>query len=116
MNLEKLMKAFGNFDQILEGVKNNIFKEEHIEAVAKVRWQNCKICKHIDYVGTKCTAPGTQPCCIECGCSLAWKMRALSAECPIGRWKSYMTEELEEELLKNLEDENVEKVDEPNNR
>ena len=110
MHLEKLMKVFGSLDQIAEGIKNNIFKKEHIEAVAKIRWQNCKICKHIDYVGTKCTAPGTRPCCAECGCSLAWKIRALSAECPIGRWKALMPEKTEEKLLEKIENEKAQET------
>ena len=32
--------------------------------------------------------PGTQPCCGECGCSLDFKTRALSTECPLGEWKA----------------------------
>lgn len=27
-------------------------------------------------------APGTQPCCSQCGCSLGFKLRAMETECP----------------------------------
>tara|TARA_R110002020_G_scaffold36503_3_gene109761 strand:- start:4350 stop:4679 length:330 start_codon:yes stop_codon:yes gene_type:complete len=102
MKLEHLLKAFGNIDQIYEGIKNNIFKKEHIEAVAKVRWKECKECEHIDRRGSFCMAPGTQPCCKECGCSLGSKIRSLSGECPVGKWRALMPEEAEEELKENM--------------
>ena len=38
--------------------------------------------------GTNCAAPGTQPCCSDCGCSLAFKLRSLSSSCPKGHWPS----------------------------
>ena len=48
-------------------------------------------------------APGTQPCCGECGCSLALKTRALSSDCPLGKVESpVMDEETEEKLMTNL--------------
>ena len=37
--------------------------------------------------------PGTQPCCGECGCSLALKTRSLSSECAEGHWTSVLTDE-----------------------
>ena len=39
MRLNKLLAALGNINQIAEGIKNRIFKNEDIEAVAKMRWQ-----------------------------------------------------------------------------
>ena len=53
--------------------------------------------------GTDCLAPGTQPCCSDCGCSLAFKVRSLSSECPKGYWNSLMPEETEELLIKQIE-------------
>ena len=35
MRFNKIISAFGNMDKILEGVKNNIFKKDDVEA-------NCK--------------------------------------------------------------------------
>ena len=51
----------------------------------------CTECSEIDLKGSKCEIPGTQPCCGNCGCSLAFKTRSLSSECPIGEWDSLMT-------------------------
>ena len=41
---KKYLTAFKNADQIVEGIKNNIFKKEHIEAVATDRFQICIKC------------------------------------------------------------------------
>lgn len=50
--------------------------------------------------------PGTQPCCNQdkggCGCSLKLKARALSSECPKGKWKAEITEEEEDQLNQKL--------------
>ena len=102
MKFAHLLKAFVNIDQIYEGIKNNVFKKDHIEAVAELRWQECKKCEHIDRRGSFCTVPRTQPCCKECGCSLGVKIRSLSTECPVKKWGSLMSEEAEEELLKSI--------------
>ena len=54
-------------------------------------------------------APGTQPCCSDCGCSLAFKVRSLSSDCPKAYWDAVATEEQEEQVMsqvnKNLKDE-----------
>ena len=55
-------------------------------------------CSEIDLKGSKCEMPGSQPCCGNCGCSLGFKTRALSAECPIGEWPALMTENEEDKL------------------
>jgi len=102
MRINKLLAAFGNLDQIAEGIKNRVFKKADVEAIAKLRWQECKICPLLDREGGSCAVNGTQPCCSECGCSIALKTRALSADCPVGRWKSIMPEEMENQLKKQL--------------
>tara|TARA_R110002020_G_scaffold245343_2_gene459079 strand:- start:13959 stop:14300 length:342 start_codon:yes stop_codon:yes gene_type:complete len=102
MRIKNLIKAFSNINQIAEGVKNNIFKKEHVEEVAKERWEHCKKCEYLDNEGSKCVAPGTQPCCAECGCSLAFKLRALSSDCPKEKWKSLMSEEMEDKLKEKI--------------
>ena len=48
MDLKKFLGAFGNSSQIFEGIKNNIFKKEHIEAEAALRWSICKKCDSLD--------------------------------------------------------------------
>ena len=103
-NLSKYLDAFKSSSQILEGIKNRIFKQEHIEAEAAYRYAICKTCNLIDYIGKSCLAPGTQPCCSDCGCSLAFKTRSLSSECPKGLWDSLVSEEQEEIINKQIED------------
>jgi len=102
MKFVKLISAFGNMDKIYEGIKNKVFKREHVEAAATLRWEKCKTCKHLDKEGKQCEVPGTQPCCAECGCSLAIKLRSLSSECPIGKWNALMTEEAEDLIMEQL--------------
>lgn len=60
----------------------------------------CADCPKIDKVGTKCMLSGSQPCCAECGCSLALKLRSMSSECPLDKWKAVMSEEFEDKLNK----------------
>lgn len=103
-SLKKYLDAFKNLDQITEGIKNNMFKKEHIEAVVTDRWKVCINCSLFDAKGDDCLAPGTQPCCSDCGCSLAFKMRSLSSECPKGYWQSLVSEETEELINKQIED------------
>ena len=102
MRINKLLAALGNIDQIAEGIKNKIFKNEDVEAVAKMRWQECKMCPLLDKVGKSCAVNGTQPCCSDCGCSISLKIRAMSSDCPKGRWDAIMTPELEEQLKKQV--------------
>tara|TARA_R110002126_G_scaffold52788_1_gene143183 strand:+ start:527 stop:844 length:318 start_codon:yes stop_codon:yes gene_type:complete len=96
------LKVFKNADLILEGIKNNIFKKEHVEAVATDRFQICINCSLFDAKGIDCLASGTQPCCSDCGCSLAFKVRSLSSECPKGYWFALTTEEQEEKINQQI--------------
>ena len=48
MRINKLLGALGNLDQIAEGIKNKIFKRDDVEAIAKVRWLECKVCPLLD--------------------------------------------------------------------
>ena len=41
---KKYIDAFKNIDKIAEGIKNNLFKKEHVEAVATSRFQVCIKC------------------------------------------------------------------------
>ena len=93
-----LKALWENKTQILEGIKNSIIKNEVVEEVSSMRYDICNAC---DKKGNKCAVKGTGPCCNECGCSLAFKTRSLSSECPLGKWEALMTEE-EEDKLDNL--------------
>jgi hypothetical protein len=94
MNLSTIWK---NRTEILEGIKNNVFKKEAIEIIAEERKKKCESCTFIDTVGDRCMVPGTSPCCGSCGCSLQFKLRSMSTECPEGYWEAVLTEE--EELM-----------------
>ena len=45
----KYLDAFKNLDKIAEGIKNNIFKKEHYEAVATDRFQVCIKCSLLEF-------------------------------------------------------------------
>ena len=100
----KLAEIIKNRNKILEGIKNKVFKQEHVEAEAKIRWDICKECDLLDVKGSDCAMPGTQPCCKDCGCSLSFKIRSLASSCPKDKWPAYLTEDEELNLLKQLED------------
>jgi hypothetical protein len=106
MRINKLISALGNVKQIAEGVKNKIFKNEDVEAIAKLRWQECTMCPALDNAGSKCAVNGTAPCCADCGCSLGLKLRALSSECPKGKWKAVMDPASEKMLKEQIKEKN----------
>jgi hypothetical protein len=105
MKINKLISALGNVKQIAEGVKNKIFKNEDVEAIARLRWQKCIMCPSLDDDGSKCAVNGTQPCCADCGCSLGLKLRALSSDCPKGKWKAVMDPASEKMLKQQIKKE-----------
>lgn len=95
MNLKKIWE---NRKKIYEGIKNSVIRDAFVEDVAAKRMALCDLCPS---KGDKCEVPGTAPCCNECGCSLAFKVRSLSSECPLGEWEALMTEK-EEDILDQL--------------
>jgi len=97
-----LIKLWKNKGKILEGIKNNLFKQEHIEEIYNERKSICDGCDKQDSQGDACYAPGTQPCCSLCGCSLQLLLRSLSSECEAGKWEKILTEEEDDELNKKL--------------
>lgn len=99
-NLLQIWKSKG---QILEGITNSIFKKEDVEEIAEQRMDVCYHCQLYTEADPGCMVMGTTPCCDQrqggCGCSLKFKTRSLSSECPLGKWKAELTE-YEEDLLK----------------
>lgn len=98
----KLTTLWNNKELILEGIKNYLFTTDTIEQIALERNTICLACPNVDLSGVNCLAPGTQPCCSECGCSLKFKTRSLSSECPLKKWPALLTEEQENDLLSKL--------------
>lgn len=101
--METFLEVWKKKGKIFEGIKNSIFKDEHVEEVANYRNEICQKCDSIDRSGDKCFAPGTQPCCGVCGCSLRFLQRSLSSSCEAGKWKAVLSEDEEEKLLKKIE-------------
>lgn len=91
--MNTLIRAWANRGQIVEGIKNSIFKKEDIEEVAALRNEICRTCPNFDTKGDTCAVPGTQPCCTACGCCLKFKQRAMAAACPLDKWKAEMSAE-----------------------
>jgi hypothetical protein len=97
MNLLKIVK---NRNEILEGIKNNLIKKEHVEEIYSDREAICKACPQYDLEGDKCELKGSQPCCGNCGCSLKFKLRSLTSECPEGKWDAVVDDFDDEQLIK----------------
>ncbi len=103
-----LRQIFKNRKQILEGIKNNMFKKEHVEVIANGRMNVCKSCSNYTTNDAGCLVIGTGPCCNQntggCGCSLALKTRALSSGCPLPtpKWKAILTDKEEDILNQQL--------------
>ena len=108
MNKKNLIQIWKSKGQIIEGIKNSIFKKEHIEEIAQQRMHICEMCSLYDVQGEGCMVPGTQPCCNEkmggCGCSLSLKTRSLSSSCPLTppKWEAILSEEEEDKLNEKL--------------
>lgn len=115
----KLSEIFKNRNLIWEGLKNNVFKQEHIEEIYHERLEICKTCILFDLTGDGCTIPRTQPCCNSklqttdakdgtmkegCGCSLTLKLRSLSSKCPAHKWLALTSEQEEQMIIKIIED------------
>jgi len=100
-----LNKIWNNRKAILEGVKNSVFKSEHVEEIAAERKAICDTCPALDKEGSSCLAPGTQPCCSKCGCSLQFKLRSLSSACgdeENPKWHALLSQEEEDALNEQL--------------
>lgn len=83
---QKIKEAWDNRLLILDGIKNYVLNSSEVESLAKTRMDICNECPLLDLVGSKCFAPGTEPCCGSCGCSLKLKTRSIDSSCPEGKW------------------------------
>jgi hypothetical protein len=105
MGIQKtFIQLWENKAEILEGIKNNVFKSEHVEMIAGSRMKICVNCKLFDNGEDKsaCLIAGTTPCCNQnkggCGCSLPIATRSLSKACPLGKWEAELTQAQEDAL------------------
>lgn len=96
--MSSLKKIWKHRTEIMEGIKNSIIRDKFVEKVAAKRQESCNSCVRKDNEGKSCLVPGTQPCCSLCGCSLHFKLRSLSTECPDMRWGALINEEDEQQL------------------
>jgi len=96
-------KIWENRNKILEGIKNSVFVNEAVEAIANERLEICKVCPsdNFDTEGESCSVKGTQPCCAGCGCCLHLKTRSLSSGCDLDHWGPVLTEaeEVDHDIL-----------------
>jgi hypothetical protein len=103
---ENIIKIWKTKGQILEGVANSIFKKEDVEEIAKSRMEICHFCDLYTEDDKGCMVAGTGPCCNQelggCGCSLKFKTRSLSSECPKGHWKAEVSQEEEDMINQKL--------------
>ena len=90
----------------MEGVTNSIFKREDVEQIAKHRMEICTFCDLYTEDDKGCMVAGTTPCCNltlgGCGCSLKFKTRSLSSECPKGHWQAEVSQEEEDMINQKL--------------
>lgn len=106
--MNNLLTIWKNKGQILEGIKNSVFKRADVEEVAMERMSICKDCDLYDFKGEGCMVSGTGPCCNKlkggCGCSLGFKTRSLSSSCPATtpKWEAVMTQQEEDALNAKL--------------
>jgi hypothetical protein len=79
-----MIRIWKNKGQILEGIVNKVFKNEHIEEIAAERFALCEsnACGMYDPDGSseRAVAKG-KPSCAGCGCALEYKTRCLSCHC-----------------------------------
>ena len=87
-------------------MRNSIFKREDVEEIAKHRMSICQACDLYTENDEGCMVAGTSPCCNQtlggCGCSLGFKTRSLSSECPKGHWQAEVSQEEEDMINQKL--------------
>jgi hypothetical protein len=105
--MKGVIKIWKEKGKILEGIKNNIFKNADVENIAAERMSICETCPYLDKSGSHCMVPGTEPCCGLCGCSLTIKTRALSAACDIHKWMSIVSHQEQIIIDQHLSQENT---------
>ena len=99
---------------ILEALKNTHFPakelKELIDQTAEQRKEICNTCPffspNAEIQGYKPSVPRFDQHCISCGCSIFYKTRCLSCECPQGKWGAVVTEVEDQKLFDRAKEEN----------
>lgn len=109
MNIRQIKDALKNRKKIWEGLRNKIWKQEHIEIIAEERLSICRanMCNHYDRYGTseKAVFKGEESCA-ACGCRLDLKTRSLSSNCGLEElqmtplWTALVSEQ-DADMIKN---------------
>lgn len=80
---------------IMEGIKNSLWIKKEVEKVSQSRLSICNTCPEYSInaklAGKKILR--TDAFCMNCSCNMFLKSRALSAQCPLGKWAAEATEE-----------------------
>ena len=75
MEEEEKKGAKAKMSEILDGWKNVVFPNEHVEKIAEARANICAGCEF-----------NIKSRCKKCGCPLVAKTRAMQSHCPIKKW------------------------------
>lgn len=105
MKKDTIKNIWKNKKAILEGLKNNMFKTDHVEKIHDERLEICKGCPFYDPEGKseKAVLKG-KPSCASCGCPMATKLRSLTTDCPEGFWSHITDSELADKIEKQIHD------------
>ncbi len=93
--------------QILEGWRNKVAPREELkELIERVYNDRIKQCNNCDWYSLNKKKIGWTTIridehCTQCGCTTSAKLRCLSCECPLAKWKAITTIEIENEIKNN---------------
>lgn len=120
MNLgDMLPKIWANKAGIAEGIKNRIFKKEHIEELHEHRMTICEECpwysENVRFKNYEELIPDirmkksesyiqdsqkrTDKHCVNCSCNLGLKTRCLSCNCPLKKWLAVVDEKEQDTIM-----------------
>lgn len=95
-----LKDIWENRGAILEGIRNKVFPREEVEIIASKRLNICRACEY-DSINARSRGYKSSRIdehCIQCGCPLSTKVRALSKGCPLDKWGAIVTDGEQSEL------------------
>ena len=103
-----------DWKNLMQGVKNSIVIKDEIEKIAAERIAICNLCPYYSPNRKKAGYQTSRPdnYCVDCGCNMHLKTRALAAQCPLGtkdsnfpneqaKWLAVVADPLEAEQLES---------------